>query len=104
MIQINRHRDTVQDQDRQMMEQRQQVIVLEGQLEQTQETNERLESSLDTYKQKYDACMEEIGHLENKFSQLQEQLSDTRNRVRKLWTECYYCFDLHTLLLVKSFT
>ena len=69
------------------MEQRQACIVLEGQLEQSQETVTRHEASLDSYKQKYDQCMDEIGHLENKFSQLQEQLAETRNRVSVVY-EC----------------
>ena len=63
---------------------RQEALVLEEQLEQTQDKVDHLESSLDGYKQKYDACVEELGHVQDKYAQLQDSLSETRNRVRRL--------------------
>ena len=64
-----------------MSEKRQNIIVLEGSMEQIQESNERLQDQLDTYKQKYDQCTEQIGHLESTFSKLQEQLAESRTKV-----------------------
>ncbi len=81
-LQINRHRDEIQDLERQLSEKRQNVIVLEGTMEQVQETNEHLQEQLDTYKQKYDESTEQISHLEATFSKVQEQLAESRNRVR----------------------
>ena len=52
-------------------------------MEQTQESNERLQEQLDTYKQKYDQCTEQISHLESTFSKLQEQLAESRTKVCK---------------------
>ena len=60
---------------------RQQMLGLEGQLEESHENSERLSNSLDSYKQKYDSSLEDLRHLETKYSAIQEALAETRNRV-----------------------
>ena len=78
---MNRRGEELQAQDRQWSECRQQVIILEGQLEQSQEDMQRLEASLDNYKQKFKHGTEQISQLEESLGRTQEQLADSRNRV-----------------------
>lgn len=81
---VNRRGDELQTQDRQWSECRQQVIILEGQLEQSHENINRLENSLDNYKQKFQTGTEQIGQLEDTLTKTQEQLAESRNRVSTL--------------------
>ena len=81
VAEVNRRGDELQAQDRQWSECRQQVIVLEGQLEQSQEAVQRLESGLDGYKQKFQQSTEQIVQLEDSLTQTQEQLTESRTKV-----------------------
>ena len=84
VAEVNRRGDELQSQDRLLSDCRQQIILLEGQIEQGQDTNARLESSLESYKQKYQATSDQLGSLENSFTALQDQLVESRSMVRLL--------------------
>lgn len=81
VLEVNRRGEDLATQDRQLSECRQQVIVLEGQLEQNQETSDRLEDSLANYKQKYQTTIDQLTNLENSFASVQDQLAESRSKV-----------------------
>ena len=71
------------DGERLLSECRQQNIVLEGQLEQSQDDLARIRTSLDNYKQKYQECTEQLAATEDTVRTVQEQLATSRNKVSK---------------------
>ena len=79
---MNKRGDELQTQDRLMAESRQQIIILEGQLEQNQDTVSRQAKSLDEYKLKYQDSMEQATHLEGALSRLEDSLADAKVKVR----------------------
>ena len=81
VVQINQLKEDLQDRERELSETQQKVIILDGELEASQETVDRLEASLNNYKQKFTTVTDDMSHLEVKYSQIQEQLAETRNRV-----------------------
>ena len=81
MFQLKKTHEDLRDSERLLSESRQQAVVLEDQLETSQETVERLEGNLDNYKLKYSHCTEEISRLEETFAGIQRQLIDSKERV-----------------------
>ena len=89
VFQVNKRGEELSSQDRILTECRQQIIVLEGEGEQTQQTVQRLQLSLDDYKQKYQVNMEHIAQLEGALQRTQENLDDAKNREQELQNETY---------------
>ena len=67
-----------------LSEVRQQVSVLEGQLDTARDEAERLQANLNMYKHKYEQNHNQLQHMEATVNSLQEKLQDCRARVRGL--------------------
>ena len=79
---MNKRGEELQTQDRLLCECRQQIIVLEGEQEQSAESLHRLQCSVDDYMQKYQQSVEHISGLESSLRHTQDNLDDAKNKVR----------------------
>lgn len=59
-----RQSETLAEQENKISDLKQQVIILEDQVNTSREDGQQLEANLNTYKQKYSQSMNEIGQLE----------------------------------------
>ena len=75
-----RQSETLAEQENKISELKQQVIILEDQVDTSREDAQKLESSLSAYKQKYSQSMNDIGQLEESVKTLQERLTESRNK------------------------
>ena len=81
---MSRQSDTMKEQEMLLSEVRQQVSVLEGQLDTARDETERLQANLNMYKHKYEQNHNQLQHMEATVNSLQEKLQDSRARVRGL--------------------
>ena len=79
---MSRQSDTMKEQEMLLSESRQQVVVLEGQLDSARDEAERLQANLSMYKHKYEQHNNQLQHMEATVNSLQEKLQDSRARVR----------------------
>ena len=79
---MKQYSDNLMEAERLLGLSRQQVAALEGQLEQSQENEERLKMSLNTSQLNLQELTDQLGRLQETFSGVQQQLADSRTKVR----------------------
>lgn len=79
-MQIQKQIETLTEQERVILNNKQNIIVLEDQVDTAKVDTEKLEMNLESYKQKYEHSVGQEAHLESAVKMLQEKLAESRNR------------------------
>ena len=76
-----RLKQEIQSRDTQLDHMSQQLILAEGELEETSDNVKRLRNDLDSYQQKYEACVNQISSLEADLTRQHEKLNLSHKQV-----------------------